>query len=158
MIRGEELNKKDRAMILGIAVLFFFGMLLVGKGFTGMYLIDVPSEPLDLPQEACETNDHCESDQVCCMFYKENYGVCEKQDNCKAIAQVTKEYKQQITTAPELAEGYKFTEQDKLSVTKQISLSHLEKPSSKNDYASLITGAILLAMGAVWIFYLKKSK
>ena len=134
---------------LGIALFFFLGISLIGLGFTGMYLVD-------FPQEYCSVNEDCQSGQVCCNFYKENSGVCEKQESCKAIEQVTMEMKQKISTDLGLAGDYKFTEEDRLAASKQIS-SHLEKPLTKNNYASIIVGALLLIMGLIWVVYLKKK-
>lgn len=111
-----------------------------------MYLID-------FKQEYCNSNDDCLTGQVCCNFYKEDSGVCDKEDNCKAIEQLTMEEKAKISTS---FEDYKFTEEERLSMAKQIS-SHLEKPMTKNNYASIIVGAILLILGIIWIIYLKKE-
>jgi hypothetical protein len=138
MARGVRLTNQDRLIVLGLTLFFFFGIFLVGRGFTGMYLIDF------------------QQGKVCCNFYKENSGVCEQQSNCKAIEQITMDMKQKITTDIGLAEDYKFTEEDKLAATKQIS-SHLEKPLTKNNYASILVGAILLILGIIWIIYLKKE-
>lgn len=146
MVRGVMLTNQDRTIILGLTLLLFFGIFLIGRGFTGMYLID-------FPQESCSSDDDCLTDQKCCEFYKEDSGVCEKESNCQAIEQITREAKAKISTS---FEEYKFTEEDKLEVTKQIS-SHLEKPMAKNNNASIIVGAILLILGIIWVIYLKKE-
>ncbi len=150
MVRGVRLTNQDRMIVLGLTLLFFFGILLMGRGlFTGMYLID-------FEQEYCSNNEDCLEGNVCCNFYKEDSGICEKQDNCKAVEQITMEMKQKISTDIGMAEDYKFTEEDKLSASKQIS-THLEKPLTKNNYASVLVGAILLILGIIWIVYLKKE-
>lgn len=149
MVRGVRLTNQDRLIILGLTLFFFFGIFLVGRGFTGMYLVD-------FEQNSCDNNEDCLEGQVCCNFYKENSGICEQQSNCQAVEQVTRELKQEITTDFGLAEDYKFTEEDKLEATKQIS-SHLEKPLTKNNYTSVLVGAILLILGIIWIIYLKKE-
>lgn len=146
MVRGVMLTNQDRTIILGLTLLLFFGIFLMGKGFTGMYLID-------FPQESCSSDDDCLTDQKCCKFYKEDSGVCEKESNCQAIEQITRDAKAEMSSA---FEEYKFTEEDKLEVTKQIS-SHLEKPMGKNNNASIIVGAILLILGIIWVIYLKKE-
>lgn len=147
-MRRAKLNNQDRIIILGITLLFFLGVLLVGRGFTGMYLID-------FEQEYCSNDEDCITGQVCCNFYKENSGVCDKKNNCKAIEQITREEKEKISSDLGLEE-YRFTEEDKLRVTKQIS-SHIERPMTKSNYASVVVGVILLILGVIWIIYLKRE-
>lgn len=144
-----RLDTNDRLIIIGLTFLFCFGIFLMGKGFTGMYLID-------FEQEECSTNEGCPAEQACCYFYKEDYGVCDKTSNCKAIELITKEEKERISSSLYLEEEYKFTEEDKLRATKQIS-SHLEKPTTQSNYASIAVGAMLLILGIIWIIYLKKE-
>jgi len=148
MVRGVRLTNQDRMVVLGLTLIFFFGVLLMGRGFTGMYLID-------FEQEYCSSDEDCLAGEVCCNFYKEDSGVCDKESNCKAIEQITKEEKEKISSNLGL-EDYEFTEEDKLEATKQIS-SHIEKPLTKNNYASMLVGVILLIMGIIWIIYLKKE-
>lgn len=149
MVRGVRLTNQDRLIILGLTLFFFLGILLIGRGFTGMYLID-------FEQEYCSNDEDCLAGEVCCNFYKEDSGVCDEKSNCKAIEQITKEEKERISSSLSLEEEYKFTEEDKLRVTKQIS-THIEKPMTKNNYASIIVGAVLLILGVIWIIYLKKG-
>ena len=78
MVKKEKLTNQDRRLILGITILLFCGIFLIGKGFTGMYLID-------FEQEYCNTDEDCITGQVCCNFYKEESGVCDEKSNCKAI-------------------------------------------------------------------------
>ena len=148
MVRGVRLTNQDRMIILGITLFLFFGIFLIGRGFTGMYMID-------FEQESCSTNEDCLAEEVCCKFYKENSGVCDQKANCKAIEQITKEEKEKISSNLGL-EDYKFTEEDMVQATKQIS-SHLEKPMEKNKYSSMAVGAILLILGVIWVIYLKKG-
>lgn len=149
MVRGVRLTNQDRMIILGLTLIFFLGIFLMGRGITGMYLID-------FEQEDCSGDEDCLAEEVCCNFYKEDSGVCDKESNCKAIELITKEEKERISSGLGLEGDYKFTEEDKLRATKQIS-SHIEKPLTQNNYASIIVGGLLLILGVIWIIYLKKE-
>jgi len=149
MVRGVKLTNQDRLIILGLTLVFFFGIFLIGRGFTGMYLID-------FEQEYCSMDEGCLAEEVCCYFYREDSGVCDQESNCKAIEQITREEKQKITSGMQLEEDYKFTEEDRLRATKQIS-SHIEKPMTKSSYAPILVGAILVVLGVIWLIYLKKG-
>lgn len=148
MVRGVRLTNQDRMIVLGLTLLLFFGIFLMGRGITGMYLID-------FEQQGCSSDEDCLTEETCCYFYKEDYGVCDQESNCKSIELITKEEKEKISSSLGL-EDYKFTEEDKLRATKQVS-SHIEKPLTKNNYASIIVGALLLILGIIWIIYLKKE-
>ncbi|MBU4501163.1 MAG: hypothetical protein KKA79_01110 [Nanoarchaeota archaeon] len=124
-------------------------MVLIGRGMTGMYLIDFSND-------YCDSNDDCLTDQVCCNFYGEDSGVCDTESNCQAITQITKEEKERISTDVQLQEMYKLTEEEKLNAIKTIS-SHLEKPQAENNYPTIISGIVLLALGIIWLIYLRKG-
>ena len=149
MAKKTKTGNKNKIIAILITLTFFLGILLTGKGFTGMYLID-------FEQKYCSSDADCLAGQACCYFYKENSGVCDQENNCKAIEQITKEEKEKVSSVLDLEADYKFTEEEKLKVTKQIS-SHLEKPMVKSNYASLIVGEILLILGLIWVIYLKRS-
>lgn len=147
---SKELNTKDRLIIIGLTFTLFFGIFFLGKGITGLYLID-------FEQDYCDENADCKQGEVCCNFYGEDSGICDKSSNCQAIRQITKEEKEKISSGLLLEEEYKFTEADKQMVSKMIS-SHIEKPqTTKSNTYSIITGGILLILGLVWIIYLKKK-
>lgn len=146
MTRGVKLTNQDRLIILGITLILFFGVFLIGKEFTGMY-------SLELEQSYCNSDEDCMAGQACCLFYKENTGICDKEDNCIAIQQITKEEKEKLSAD---AEEYEFTEEDQQIATEQIS-AYLKKPAEGTNYISLVTGLVLLILGIVWIIYLKKG-
>ena len=149
MVSGERLTNQDRLVVLGITLILFFGIFLIGRGITGLYLID-------FEQEYCKHDLDCMAEQVCCKFYKEDIGVCDKESNCKAIEQITKEEKEKISGSLYLEGEYEFTEEDKIKAVKTIT-SHLEKPTSPSNFPSIITGGILLILGVIWLIYLKRE-
>ena len=141
-------TNENRLEVMGIVLLMLFGILFVGRGFSGMYLID-------FDQQDCEDDSDCRSG-VCCDFYKESSGVCDLKENCNAIEQITKEEKEKISSNLGLEADFKFSEGQRFEATKLIS-SHLEKPMNGNSYPSIIVGAILLSLSIIWIIYLKKE-
>jgi len=145
-----RLTNQDRLIVLGLTLILFFGIFLLGNGIiTGSYLID-------FEQPYCSNDDECYSGKVCCNFYKEDSGVCDVESNCHAIEQITKEEKEKISSDLYLEGEYKFSAEDKLNAMKTIS-SHLEKPQAPSKWPSIITGIILLVLGALWIVYLRKG-
>ncbi len=148
-MKNKNLTIKDRSLILGIAILFFFGILFFGQGITGMYL-------LDFEKDFCSETQDCPGDYVCCGFYEENYGICEHKVNCAAIKRLTKEEKERVSSDLGFNKPRQFTEEDKQTMLKTLT-THMERPQSKSPYPSIITGGILLLLGIIWIIYLKRG-
>ena len=138
---------KDRTIIILLTLILFSGVLLIERGITGMYLVD-------FPYDYCDSDQDCSTGQVCCDFYGENSGVCDGKSNCEAIEQITKQEKEKISSDLQLQEDYEFSETDRLSTA---ITTHLEQPKSKNNYPSIIAGAVLLILGIIWIIYLRKG-
>ena len=117
-----RLTKQSKALIFTLALFLFFGLFFKNESFTGMYL-------LDFQQEYCSADKDCQTGEACCYFYEEDMGICSEESNCKAIQKITKEEKEKLSSGQGLEQDYKFTESDRLRVTKRISAS-LEKPSA----------------------------
>ena len=71
--------------ILGSVVFFaVLAIAFLGNGITGMTTGDTYTKPL------CESNDDCPG-EVCCPFQGKTVGVCDLQDKCAAISELTME-------------------------------------------------------------------
>ncbi|MBU2590004.1 MAG: hypothetical protein KKA65_00300 [Nanoarchaeota archaeon] len=129
------MNKK---MLLLFSAMFFIGVLLIGNGITGLYFLDFKQPP-------CDEDLDCLNSDVCCLFYNEDFGVCDKIPNCEAIKQVTFEARQSYST-------YDSLEKQDVNNPKLIS-SHIEGPSKNNAIYSALVGMflILFAVGGYFI-------
>ncbi len=121
-----------------LAGLFFLGLLLVGNGMTGNYL-------LDFKQAMCDVDSDCLPNEVCCDFYDESYGVCDMQANCKSIESITQEEKGKISILkPKKLDASTF-------LTK--STSSFRTPASRGKDYSLIAGFVMIVLVVVVMFW-----
>lgn len=131
----------DKKFIIIICSLFFaLGGLLVTQGITGMY-------SWDRFDSFCESDSKCGTSQVCCKFFDEDYGVCNKFSNCASISMATMEEKQHfsVLNPPEPA----------VSKVKLFdSVRHnVEEPRSDNNRNSVVVGLIIIAFAiGVYLF------
>ena len=128
------MNKK---MLILFSSMFLIGVLLIGNGITGLYFLDFKQPP-------CDEDLDCQELNVCCLFYNENFGVCDLEENCKAITQVTFEARQSYST-------YDLKQQDMQNPN--LISSHIEGPSKNKAIYSALVGMflILFALGGYFI-------
>jgi hypothetical protein len=124
-------------------------LLLMGHGLTGDYLLGYRAD-------ACETTSDCSNNEVCCMFFEENYGICDEQKNCEAIKSVTREEKQGKISSLK-PEGV----DKKVMLTKAVSAQRSPVVPGKNY--SIWAGLILLLLAVVIFMWdtgvkIRKSK
>ena len=74
-----------------LIILGLIGLGLTGIGFTGMVVMD------DYVKQICELDEDCKTSEVCCLFYMEDSGVCNKQEMCSTITSITKNEQEQKT-------------------------------------------------------------
>lgn len=121
------MNKK---MLVLFSSMFIIGMLFIGNGITGLYFLDFKQPP-------CDDNVDCQDMEVCCMFYEENFGVCDRQDKCEGIRQLTFEARQSYSTYDNLNDEQPAGELNLLS-------SHVEGPSKTKAIYSFLVGMVLI--------------
>lgn len=127
----------EKRFIFTICLLFFsMGGLFVTQAITGMY-------SWDRYTSFCTLDKDCESPNVCCFFYDEDYGVCDEFNVCSSISKMSLEEKQQFSSlqppSPEM-------EREKLlSAVK----SHIEEPRTDYTRNSLIVGMALMVFAIV---------
>lgn len=131
-----------RALMLFTAVLLA-GMFLFGNGITGLYVMDFKQAP-------CDTDDKCVAEGTCCLFYKESFGICDKQENCKAIEQTTFDARRKISTYDSLTMNEKY---EMFSMVGK----HIEGPAKENKLYSAIAG-IFLVLFAILGFFIGKVR
>ena len=125
-----------RALVLFTAF-FVAGMLFLGNGITGLYIVD-------FKQEACESPLECK-DGTCCNFYNEKFGVCDRQENCAAIERATFEARKKISTYDSL---------DKTEKYKMFSTvgAHIEGPKKADRLYSMLAGVLLVLFALIGFF------
>lgn len=121
------------------AFIVFIGLGFIGKGITGMYLLDFPEKTY------CSEDSECPQDQVCCLFYQQNTGICEKAGTCQAIYEVTKQETNRGQTAVFLQ-------------TAAIQNPPVERPVLQRNYFSLILGVILIFVGIFSYIHTHKKR
>ncbi|MFH1638020.1 MAG: hypothetical protein ABIB71_06350 [Candidatus Woesearchaeota archaeon] len=84
-IGGGRIGKERRILVL-IALIGLLGIALLGKGITGMIALD-PDDPT--LKELCSLDNDCKSPDVCCLFYKQDTGICHSSGMCSAILALT---------------------------------------------------------------------
>lgn len=124
-----------------LLILVVFGVFFIGQGITGFYL-------LDFEQTSCVTDDDC-GPKVCCMFFEEDYGVCDFEEKCTAIERVTMEEKQKISELDMDEINIENTE------ARLTQAANLETPK-KTDSQSIIIGVVLLLFSLI-AYYTEKD-
>jgi len=74
--------RKDDAVLIGLGILLVLGALLLRDGVTGAAVFDY--------KNSCQVNAQCGIAEVCCLFYGENYGVCDELDSCGLIRDMSR--------------------------------------------------------------------
>lgn len=82
---------KNQAIYVEIMIVFtIMGLGLLCGGITGKVVqVDVPNDV----KQICSIDSDCSSPQVCCKFYNQEAGVCDVQDMCQKINELTKDEK-----------------------------------------------------------------
>jgi len=128
-----------------VLLLFLSGAFFLGRGITGLYLMDFEQQP-------CVEDSDCSGVEVCCKFYHEDYGVCDFEENCAAIESVTREELQTTEFSSE-------EQNQKISVTQRKLMSalktHYEKPQKQSQVHSVFVGAVLLLFALI-VFYVNR--
>lgn len=128
------MEKRRVSFVMGM---FLMGILLVGHGITGNYL-------LGYREDACEDSSDCVGDEVCCLFYEESYGICDLKDNCAGILQASR-------TEKEVQKTEKVTKAVDESKMLTNSVSAYRSPVGDSRNYSFSAGLILLLL-AVLVF------
>ena len=124
-------------------ILLIIGLFFLGRGITGMYI-------LDFEQPSCSMETDCQGYNVCCNFYEEDYGICNFEDQCSAITEITREEKQRVSNLD-------IDEVDMGTALMSSLEGHLESPQPENKQDSIIIGVALLFFGLI-VFYADKNK
>ena len=129
----------DKRALFILSVILLAGMFLFGEGMTGLYVMEFTQEP-------CGSNADCrEAGQVCCNFYNEQFGVCDKETNCNAISRVTFDARRKVSTYDLMSKDEKYKLFNTMSV-------HVEAPKKPSNLYSLIAGMILVLIALIGIF------
>ncbi len=119
----------NKRMLVIFSAMFFMGMLLIGNGITGLYLLDFKQPP-------CDENFDCPESEVCCMFYEKEFGVCDMEDKCDAIRKTTYDVSQSMTTY------HSLNKEDPGFLN--IMSSHVQAPSKNKTIVSALVGMVLI--------------
>jgi hypothetical protein len=123
-----------KKVTITIAIIFgLMSMAFLGKGITGMYLIDFKLSP-------CETDNDC--DDTCCKFYNVDEGVCDFESNCNAILQITREEYIRMT-------NLNVDSSVMLNKYQSIVKAHIEAPAQESHLNAILVGLVLLLLMAV---------
>ncbi len=82
-----------------IVVLLITSLLFIGGGLTGFIIKEQDFE-------YCKVDNECLSDNVCCLFYKENVGLCDQYSKCNLIYSVSREEKSDALKSPSTGIDY----------------------------------------------------
>lgn len=126
-----------QALIVFI-ILFLGGAFLIGNGITGLYIMDFKQPPCDDNTDCTGLND------VCCKFYNEDFGVCDRQDKCEAISRVTFDARRKISTTD-------FVDNKPIAPMGLVS-SHIEGPSKPGFFYSILVGSFLILLAIAGFF------
>ena len=106
-----------------VVLLALFGMGLLTDGITGFVVSD------QYVKKLCSFNTECDAPEVCCIFYEEQRGTCNKIEMCDDILELTRKDKKDIPL---------------------IYIENVKKNKSYNDnlasVAKVFLGVVLLAM------------
>ncbi len=128
----------DRRALFMFSVCFIAGMFLLGEGITGLYVMEFQQPP-------CDADNKCSAENVCCLFYNEDFGVCDKETNCDAIEKVTFDARRKISTYDSLGKSQKY---DMFSTV----TAHIEGPKKESRAYSMIAGVILILIALIGLF------
>jgi len=78
-------NEYRLVILLVFVSVIIFSSLFLGKGITGMAILGENIKPL------CTSDADCHDGEVCCIFHSKNAGVCNTQDMCPQIDELTKD-------------------------------------------------------------------
>jgi len=79
--------KKGAVILVLLCAVGIAALGLIGVGINGMLTFDETVKPL------CTTNVDCVSPEVCCYFYQQEAGVCNSNDLCARILEITRDEK-----------------------------------------------------------------
>ena len=128
----------DKRALTLFTVFFVAGMLFMGNGITGLYMAE-------FKQKACEGPLQCAGDETCCNFYNEKFGVCDRQENCDAIARFTFDERRKVSTydAMETSEKYQLF---------NMAGAHIEGPQKASRLYSMLAGVLLVLVALIGFF------
>jgi len=133
-----------------VLLLFLLGAFFLGRGITGLYLMDFEQQP-------CVKDFDCNTIEVCCKFYHEDYGVCDSKENCAAIESVTREELQATDISSKEHDA-----QNKIGITQKKLMSalktHYERPQKQSQVHSVFVGAVLLLFALIVFYVNSKSE
>jgi len=89
---------KRYTISLIIAVLIV-SILFIGGGLTGFIIKEQDFE-------YCKVDSECSNDNVCCLFYQEKVGLCDKYSKCNVIYSVSREEKSDDLRFPGMSTDY----------------------------------------------------
>lgn len=131
----------EKRFVLAVcSLLFFMGVLFITQSITGFY-------SWDRYNDFCTVDSGCSSNDVCCLFFEEDYGVCDSADVCSSVLKATKEEKSQFSFMQPPSPSI---EQEKLFGAVR---AHVEKPKSPFAFESVLVGLILIFC-AVAVYFL----
>jgi hypothetical protein len=75
---------KKRILITLLLLMCFLSLFMISDGITG-YVTSDPGK-----SQLCSDEYPCEAPEICCLFYGEASGVCNTEDMCSEILEITK--------------------------------------------------------------------
>ena len=112
-----------------IVLLFLISLFLMGKGFTGMFLIDYTGKQFYTSDTTCNS-------LKCCFYYKSDSGICGTEQECQKI--------------------FLDTKAEKPVVGEKITDNYIFDSSQDGNY--FILGSFLFLLSLVGILFLVKKK
>ena len=81
--------KTERLVIVLLIIIGLIGISILGSGITGMVTFD------ETVKKLCSSSEECDENEVCCLFYGEDSGVCQKEELCTSIREITRNEKKE---------------------------------------------------------------
>lgn len=128
----------DKRALFMFSVLFVAGLFLFGEGITGLYVMEFQQDP-------CGDDFKCSEGKLCCLFYNENYGVCDTEDKCDDISRVTFDARRKVSSYDVMSRDEKYKLFNTMSV-------HVESPKTASNTYALLAGIILVLIAFIGLF------
>lgn len=76
--------KKEEVIYFFLLLIAVIGLVMVGFGYYGL------TDQESTFKRVCTSSDKCNIGDVCCFFYEENKGICNKKEMCEDIMEISK--------------------------------------------------------------------
>ena len=127
--------------------LIFIGITFLGKGITGLYILDYNQQP-------CDQDSNCNSIKACCTFYQQDYGVCADLRECEAIYSLSRE--ENDVKGSDLPINEKFDQIQKRNYLFSLVQNDIEEPNNiQTNQRSIIAGLVIIIIGVLILVSLR---